>query len=103
MRIHATVRGRAVGEPIFDFTNNDFVVRFLLGDEEASGRPACDVVSRDPGVANLILRSVRLGDLLLVFGVLHLRPIAGPAADDPCAAVASIEAETIAHALDARS
>jgi hypothetical protein len=103
MRIQATVRGRVVAEPIFDFAEDDFVVRFLLGDEEESGRPACEVVSRDSSVANLILRRVRPGDLLLVLGVLHLRPVLGPAADDLCAGVASIEAESIAHALDARS
>jgi hypothetical protein len=90
-----------VGEPVEVLTDQGRVTALLLSDDTGSDTPDYEVLCRERPLAKLVLDEVRSGDLLLALGAMHLKHIAGPSADDPCAALVTVEAETIARVLDA--
>jgi hypothetical protein len=101
MGIQVVGQGRVVGAPVEVLTDAGRITALLLRDDDDRETPEYEVLCREPRLAKRVLDEVGSGDALLVFGVLQLKRLQGPTADDPCAAIVSIEAFSIAPGLDA--
>jgi hypothetical protein len=101
MSIHAVAHGRVVGAPVNITVEGDSATVLLLRDACACDAPVeYEVFCREPDLRELVSDRVRLGDAVVVIGVLMLHRVLGPVEDEVSAARVILEAATVAHQLE---